>query len=192
MTYIPDALTVVKASYIVTIQNQLQAVAQTLQYLTYDALGNPIDSRTGLPFNLVNQTFGSQTVLFRDKPALLTVSHQFVRSGVSFTLSYEVRESVSGIPSRDSALGGSISYFRAMTPLLSGSITIGYTDHTSTGVASTPAQRTSVENATVSLSYTIGEKTSATLSETFNKATSSLPTSDSLTNQVLVGIRRDF
>ena len=80
VSYSLGPLTKVTASYIVTIQNQLSSTLQNQKFLAFDQFGNPIDSRTGLPFNAVNQTFGSQNILFRDKPAILAISHQFVRS----------------------------------------------------------------------------------------------------------------
>ncbi len=192
MSYVPDPLTTIRASYLVTVQNQLQTAAQNLQYLTYDLLGNPIDSRTGLPFNLVNQTFGSQNVLFRDKPALLSLSHEFLRSNVSVTATYEVRSSVSGVPSNDTAWGGTISYSRNIRPDLVGNINIGYQTHTTTGAPGTSSQITRNINATASLNYTINEKTTFTLTESYLQAASNIRTSDTTTNQLTVGLRREF
>ena len=108
----------VSASYLVSVQNQLTASLQNLQFLTYDKFGNPIDSRTGLPFAAVNQSFGSQNVLFRDKPALVSISHQFTRSAVTLTGQYEVRNSLTGVSQQSQVLGATINYSRQFSPLV--------------------------------------------------------------------------
>ena len=192
MTYSLGRRTVMTASYIVTIQNQLQSALQNVQFLTHDQFGNPVDSRTGLPFAGVNQTFASQNVLFRDKPFLLSINHELIRSGVGLTLTYEQREALAGAPASDSSWGISMNYFRELTPNLQGSVDFGFTDHTTSGAVATGAENARVINADASVTYTINEQTKATLRENFFKRISNIQSSSSTTNQTVVGLTRGF
>jgi uncharacterized protein (PEP-CTERM system associated) len=177
-------------SYVVTIQNQLTSTVQNLHYLTYDQFGNAIDSRTGLPFSAVNQTFGSQNVLFRDKPALITLSHQFFRSGISLTASYDVRESLSEPKQSDRAWGLSVNYNRDFTPLIQGSVGFGFTNHLSSGLGVT--EHTKNYSATASLIYKISDTATATLTQTYYGLTSNVPTDTFSNEQLTIGIRKSF
>lgn len=178
------------ASYVVTVQNQLTSTLQNLRFLTYDQFGNAIDSRTGLPFSGVNQTFGSQNVLFRDKPALITLSHQFFRSGVSLTANYEVRQSLSGPNQSDRAWGLSVNYSREFTPLIQGSFGFGFTKHLSTSLGT--SERANNYNATASLYYKLSDTATATLTETYYGLTSNVPLDTFTNEQLTIGIRKSF
>jgi uncharacterized protein (PEP-CTERM system associated) len=184
--------TLVSASYIVTVQNQLQSTLQNLQFLTYNQAGQPIDSRTGLPYVGVNSIFGSQNVLFRDKPLLVTVSQQFVRSTASLSLSYDTRSSVSGLAAQDTAWGISVSYSRDLTPIIQATANFGFTDHVSSGAIATGAEHAQIYNAGFSLTYTLNENTSMTLSDYYFNEISDIPANSSMTNQLLIGLRRGF
>jgi len=184
--------TKIAASYIVTLENQLESALQNVQFLAHDAFGNAIDSRTGLPFSLVNQTFGSQNVLFRDKPALLTVTHAFSRSAITLSVTYDVRSPVNASAASDSALGVSIGYSRDLTPLIKGSTSIGFTDHISSGVLGSNSEHAQIVNAGASLNYQISDRTTANVQETYYHRTSSIPANDASNNQLLIGLRRRF
>ncbi len=180
----------VSLNYTVNIQNQLESALSNLQYLAYNQFGVPIDSRTGLPFNLINQTFSSQNVLFRDKPAQLTIVHQLERSAITLTLLYEKRSSVTGASSSDEAVGGTISYGRQLTPLINGSLDVSYTDHTSAGLVLSGGNKTQLINADFSLVCTLSETASAFVSGTLFKQISNEPALSSTTTQVIVGLRK--
>jgi uncharacterized protein (PEP-CTERM system associated) len=184
--------TVVSLNYTVSIQNQLESALQNLQFLTYDQFGNPIDSRTGLPFNLINSTFSSQNVLFRDKPAQLTIVHQLERSAITLTLLYEERTSVTGAPSSDEALGGTIGYARQLTPLINGDVNISYTNHTSTGLVISGGNHTQLINASASLVCPLSDTASIFFNGTVFKQISNDPALSSTTTQVIVGVRKSL
>ncbi len=192
MNYALGQRTTLVATYIVTIQNQLQSALQNVQFLTHDAFGNPIDSRTGLPFSGVNQTFASQNVLFRDKPLLLSINHELSRSGVGLTLTYEQRDTVTGIPESDTAWGASVSYSRVFSPNFQGSFDFGFTDHNTAGTETTGGGRTKILNADALLTYNINEKTIATMRENFFKTISSIQSSSTTTNEFVLGLTRGF
>ncbi|HTJ62450.1 MAG TPA: TIGR03016 family PEP-CTERM system-associated outer membrane protein [Alphaproteobacteria bacterium] len=177
-------------SYVVSVQNQLTSTVQNLRFLTYDQFGNAIDSRTGLPFSGVNQTFGSQNVLFRDKPALITLSHQLFRSGITLTANYETRESLSEPKQSDRAWGLSVNYNRDFTPLIQGSIGVGFTSHVSSVLGVT--EHVKNYSATASLFYKLSDTATATLTETYYGLASDVPVDTYSNEQLTIGIRKSF
>jgi len=181
----------ISASYLVTVQNQLTASLQNLKYLVYDQFGNPIDSRTGLPFSAVNQSFGSQNLLFRDKPALVALSHQFTRSTVTLTGQYEVRNSLSGVQQDSQVLGATINYTRQFTPLVQGSTSLGYTQNTSRTFGS-PEQKSNSISLSGQILYNLSDTTTVDVVENFFKTTSNLSINNSQTQQLTVGLRKSF
>ena len=182
--------TTLMASYVVTVQNQLTSALQNLRFLSYDQFGNAIDTRTGLPYSGVNQTFGSQNVLFRDKPAMITLSHQLFRSGITLTANYETRQSLSGPQQSDRAWSVSVTYNRDFTPLLQGSFGVGYTSNISTALGT--SEHANNFNVTASLFYKISETSTATLTETYYGLTSNVPTDTFSSEQLTIGIRKSF
>jgi uncharacterized protein (PEP-CTERM system associated) len=189
--YALGSRTNISASYLVSVQNQLTSSLQNLRYLTYDPFGNPIDSRTGLPFSAVNQTFGSQNVLFRDKPALVSVAHQFVRSAVTLTAQYEVRTSLSGIATNDAILGATINYTRQFSPLLQGNMSVGYTENVSK-TAGQPDNRSRNISLSGSLLYNLSDTTTINVIENFFKTSSGIAANNSQNQQLTVGLRKSF
>jgi hypothetical protein len=181
----------ISASYLVSVQNQLTSALQNLRFLVYDQFGNPIDSRTGLPFSAIDQSFGSQNVLFRDKPALVSISHQFTRSGVTLTGQYEVRNSLTGISEQSQTLGATINYTRQFTPLVQGNVSVGYTRNTFK-TAGTPASRSGSLSLTGQVLYNLSDTTTITVVEDFFRNISNDSAQNSLTQQLTVGLRKSF
>ncbi len=191
MSYALGPRTNILASYLVTVQNQLSSVAQNTQFLTFDQFGNPIDSRTGLPFNAVDQTFSSQNVLFRDKPALLSISHQFLRSSMVLSAQYEVRTSLSGPAARSEVFGVTVSYAEEFTPLLQGNVSLGYINVTSTGSGSLTTHNESI-SVTAALFYQLSDSVTFNVVENYFTNTSNLAANGSTTQQLTVGVRKSF
>ena len=181
----------ISASYLVTVQNQLSSTLQNQRFLTYDQFGNPVDSRTGLPFNAVNQTFGSQNVLFRDKPFLISISHQFERSAITLTGRYEARNTLTGPASSDKTYGVTVNYARTFNPLLTGNFNIGYTDNKVTAVGAVTDDVRSI-TLTASLFYRLSDTTTFNIIENYYKAVSNVPSNGSLTQQLTVGVAKSF
>jgi len=181
----------ISASYLVSVENQLSSTLQNLRYLTYDQFGNPIDSRTGLPFSAVNQTFGSQNVLFRDKPALISLSHQFVRSSLTLTGQYEVRTSLTGPAQSNSVLGATINYSRQFTPLIQGNVSVGYTESTSKSLGSLDTHTNNI-SLSGQLLYNLSDTTTINVLENFFKTTSPVATNNTQNQQLTVGLRKSF
>jgi uncharacterized protein (PEP-CTERM system associated) len=183
--------TTLTASYLVTVQNQLTSVLQNSRFLTFDQFGNAIDSRTGLPFSAVNQSFGSQNVLFRDKPALISISHQFFRSSLSFSAQYEVRSSLSGPEMRNEVFGATLNYTRELSPLLQGNVRLAYTYGDSSGVGSLTSHNESI-SVSAALFYQLSDSTTVNVIANYFTNTSSLPDSNSVTEQLTIGVRKSF
>jgi uncharacterized protein (PEP-CTERM system associated) len=181
----------VSASYLVSVQNQLTSTLQNLRYLVYDQFGNPIDSRTGLPFSGIDQSFGSQNVLFRDKPALISLSHQLTRSSVTLTGKYEVRDSLSGVSINTKAMSASLNYTRQLTPLIQGNMNLGYTHITSKTFGS-PEEDSDSVSLSGQLLYNLSGTTTISVVEDFFRTTSSTPASSSQSQQLTVGLRKSF
>jgi uncharacterized protein (PEP-CTERM system associated) len=181
----------ISASYLVSVENQLSSTLQNLKFLAYDQFGNPIDSRTGLPFSAVNQTFGSQNVLFRDKPALVSISHQFTRSAVTLTGQYEVRNSLTGIQQDIEVLGATINYSRQFTPLAQGNVSLAYTQSTSK-TAGSPDDRSRSLSLSGQLLYNLSDTTTVNVVENFFRTISNDSQQNTLTQQLTVGLRKSF
>ena len=181
----------ISASYLVTVQNQLTATLANFKYLVYDSFGNPIDSRTGLPFSAVNQTFASQNILFRDKPALVSISHQFTRSAVTLTGEYEVRNSLSGIHIDTEVVSGSINYSRQFSPLAQGNVSLGYTQ-SETNTFGSPPDRARSFSLSGQLLYNLTDSTSINVVENLFRTISNDSQNNSLTQQLTVGLRKSF
>jgi uncharacterized protein (PEP-CTERM system associated) len=192
LSYSLGPRTRITASYLVQIQSQLGTTLQTLQFLSYDSLGNPIDSRTGLPFSLTNQIFGSQNVLFRDKPAQVAVVHQLERSAITLRLLYEQRSSVTGLPQRDRVSSVDLAYSRDLSPLTSGSIDFGYTTNVSSGLFSTGNTRTDLVNFTFSLTWNLGRDAFAYFNGTLYKPVLMTSQGAATIDQVTLGFRKAF
>ena len=181
----------ISASYLVSVQNQLSASLQNLKYLTYDAFGNPVDSRTGLPFNAVNQSFGSQNVLFRDNPALVSISHQFTRSAVTLTGQYEVRNSLSGVQQNTQVLGATINYSRQFSPLVQGNVNVGYTQ-SQTRTFGSPDNRARSYSLSGELLYNLSDSTTVNVVENLFRNINNDSQNNSLTQQLSIGMRKSF
>jgi len=181
----------ISASYVVSVQNQLTSTLQNLRYLIYDQFGNPIDSRTGLPFSPVNQTFGSQNILFRDKPALISISHQFERSSVTLTGQYEVRNSLSGIQIDNEVTSGTVNYTRQFSPLMQGNVSLGYTQSKTRtfGSADNSAHSYSL---TGQLLYNLSDTASINIIENLFRTINNDSQQNSLSQQLTIGFRKSF
>jgi len=192
LTYALGQRTTLTASYITKVLTQLESFADNLQYLTYNAAGQPIDSRTGLPYVGISNIFGSQNALFRDKPLTIAINHELERSGITATLTYEVRSSVTGAPARDVAFGGSLGYFRELTPLLKCNIDFEFTDHRSSGAVEFGAEHAQLLNANFWLEYKLSETATARLAGAYLQRISNITANDATTTQVTLGLKKDF
>jgi uncharacterized protein (PEP-CTERM system associated) len=181
------------ADYTVTVENQLQANLQSLQFLGRDAVGNPIDIRSGLAFNNNdNQLFGEQNALFRDKIATVSFTRDFTRSSVTISAGNERRDTLSGIQSSDNAYYGQVTYSRELTPSLSGYADINYTTHNYNNLIQAGSQHDSNINGDVSLSYRINPKLTASATYSLLQRNSNVDGFSSTTNQFTIGIRKEF
>jgi len=139
----------------------------------------------------VNQTFGSQNILFRDKPALVSISHQFTRSALTLTGQYEVRNSLSGVQTNTEVLGATINYSRQFSPLVQGNVNLGYTQaQTRTfGASDNRARSYSLSGQ---LLYNLSDTTSINVVENLFRTINNDSQNNSLTQQLSIGLRKSF
>jgi uncharacterized protein (PEP-CTERM system associated) len=192
ITYALGPRTQIAASYIVTIQNQLQSTTQNLQYLTYDVNGRPIDSRTGLPFVGFNSIFGEQNTLFRDKPANFSVTHEFVRSAFTVAVTYETRQSITGFFATETQAGGLIQFTHEISPNLHFTTLIGYNDERSQGEFFSGGEHARIINANIFINCDLSDTTKLFATETYLRKISNINGNSFQTNQAIVGLRKDF
>ncbi len=190
LTYSLGPRTKITGSYLVQIQNQLESALQNLQYFGYDSQGNPIDTRTGLPFSLVNQSFGSQNVLFRDKPAQLAIVHQLERSAITLRLLYEQRSAVTGPVATNTVATVDIAYSREMSPNLNGSIDLGFTNNIASGLLVNGNNRENLIDVSFSLYWALSRTATVYLNGTLYQPVSKASTLETTTNQVVLGLRK--
>jgi len=183
----------IAADYTVSVENQLQANLQNLQYVSYSALGNPIDTRTGLAYNSADsQLFGSQNSLFRDKIAIVSFTREFTRSAITFVAGNELRESLAGISASDNAWYARVNYSRELNPSLRGNADIGYSIHKYNAIFQGSAGNDKIINADISLNYRINEKLFANIAYSFFHGSSNIGAYSNITNQITIGIRKEF
>jgi hypothetical protein len=190
MNYALGPRTVITANYVVQIQNQLESSLLNLSYLSYNDLGQPIDSRTGLPFSLVNQSFGSQNVLFRDRPAQLAIVHQLERSALTLRLIYEERSAVTGPASRNTVASIDLAYSRAMSPNLNGAVDLGFTNSIASGLITNGYDRENLITLGFSLYWSLSETATVYMNGTLYKPVAKVSTEETTTNQVILGFRK--
>ncbi len=182
-----------RADYTVAVENQLQSNLQNLQFLGHDAAGIPIDSRTGQGFNNAdNELFGAQNSLFRDKIATASFTRDFTRSSVTASAVNERRQPLSGVSSPDNAWYGSVTYTRELTPYLRGNADIGYSVHSYGADAGGRQYTDKLINADVSLAYAINPTLTATAAYSVFRRNSTAQNNSGTTNQVMIGIRKEF
>jgi hypothetical protein len=192
IAYALGARTKLNGSYNVNVQNQLQSTLANLQYLTFDQNGNPIDKRTGLPFFATNSIFGEQNVLTRDALGVLAISHEFYRGGATLSGNYESRSSVTGFTTRDTAIGVALQFARDLTPQLSCTLDLGYTDHRSSGAILSGPEHARLTNVGFSFFYHINPTTSFVANGTYVHKRSNLPNANFTTEQIVIGLNKDF
>ena len=183
----------ISGNYTITVENQLQANLQNLQFVSHNSVGNPIDIRNGLGYNNTDsQFFGQQNSLFRDKQATFSFTREFTRSSVTVSVGNEQRAALSGIQTSDNAWYGQITYNRDLTPSLSGYADINYSTQSSNGLLSTIKQQDNNINADISLTYQINPKLSTTATYSLIQRSSNVDGLNATTNQFIIGIRKEF
>lgn len=186
--------TLITAAYVVTVQNQLESAFNNLPFLIFNQFGQPIDSRTGLPYNTADQPFGQQNTLFRDKRATTAITRQFDRSSISLNLYYEEREPLDGLSNNNDSWGSTVTYSRDLTPVLRGYVDMGFNDTLSSffNGPAISAQRSQYFNADASLTYTINDKLNASVTYSHFRQISNTFNSSVVTDELSIGLRKTF
>jgi uncharacterized protein (PEP-CTERM system associated) len=197
--------TTVTAYYTVQVENNLQTVSANFPFLTFNALGQPIDIRTGLPYNPANQPFGQQNNLFRDKHAEVTISHQFIRSTLALEVYNDSRDQLGGAIGNNavtgvvgsggtqSSTGVTLLYTREITPVVTGRADVGYVTNqfSNTGFQAT-GQHDQYLNFDAGLTFNINATLSANMTYSHFRRISTFENNSVVINELAIGITKSF
>jgi hypothetical protein len=81
---------------------------------------------------------------------------------------------------------------RDITPLLQGSVYAGFTDHHSTGFVTYGGEQAQIINAGMNLNYNLSQSLHAFVADTFIDRISSNSSIAATTNQLVIGLRKEF
>ena len=186
--------TLINASYLVQVENQLQSAFTNLPFLTHDQFGRPIDSRTGLPYNPANQPFGQQNTLFRDKSAQVNITRQMIRSTISLSVYDDTREPIDGTASTDESWGMSVTYHRDLTQTLGANLDLGYNTHLygASVLTGTGGGTDHYLNADFSMSFAINQYLNANMIYSHYRRFSTQSDNSSTVDQLTLGLTASF
>jgi uncharacterized protein (PEP-CTERM system associated) len=179
--------TLLLASYQTGISSQQQQILTNLNESQLDPYGTIVNGETGLPLALANPELSfDETGVFRIQQGQVAVEHEFETDSLRLFAFYEKETSLEVGVGSDIARGADISWFRTMTPTLTGGISVGYASHTgsktlSAGLSLTLNLRTGVDAV---LSYQFVDSITSAVTAT---------TSPSFSRDILLaGIRASF
>lgn len=181
--------TVLLLSYQHSVGSEQEQIISNLNSSALDPYGNIVDVETSLPLPFVNPELAlSQTGVFRIEQATGAVEHEFETDSLRVYGFYLKQSALSAGVSSTISRGAEISWFRTMTPALTGAISAGY------------ASSTGAQTLTTGLSLTLNvrENVNAILSYQFTDSMSSgtnvatVPVPSYTRNILLAGIRASF
>jgi uncharacterized protein (PEP-CTERM system associated) len=156
------------ASYSVQNSTQQQQILQSLGTSLALPTGVTINQQTGLPQNISNPNLALQNGIFVVKSAQAGLTTQVgLRGSVAATVNRVEQDSLTAGALGQTTTGGTISYSRTLTPLLSGVVSAGYAVTSSTGtttVGTTPAPSVSTNSQNLTLGVNLSYQLSETLS----------------------------
>ena len=120
--------TEITANYSDSLQTSQGLISQSLNFLTVDANGVLIDSRTGLPFVPGSTQFGLQNNTFRQKALRVRLIGSRRRNTFSGGINWENRKTeATGIT--DTVAGGDIQFTRQLSRISTGTVALSYGRH---------------------------------------------------------------
>jgi uncharacterized protein (PEP-CTERM system associated) len=175
--------TVLLASYQHGISSEQEQILSNLTTSRLDPYGTIINTDTGLPQALADPELDfSQSGVFRTQQANIALLHEFETDSLRLFAFYDKETSLLASVAGDTARGAAISWFRSMTPRLTGGVTVGYAAHTGDKTISTG----------ISLLYNLKDGVDATLNYQFENVFASTPGASSLRNTLFVGVQASF
>ena len=180
--------TSITASYNENLQTSQQQISQSLNFLTLDANGVLIDSRTGLPFVPGTTDFGLQNTTFRQQVFRLGMSGSRRRNTFSGGINWEKRNTeATGII--ETVVGGNLQFTRQLTHLSSGTLSLGYRKH---NYGTTDGRKDDEISGSFSYAYQIFKDVDARLTYNLTLTKSSVSTNDLKENSFTLALVKRF
>ena len=181
------------ANYTESITTVSQEIASNLAISDLNPVGQTVDSRTLLPFQISNPALGLQNGLFRMKQLTGTVRTDLERD--HFTASaYRsenllLAQSTPGSGTSQRTTGGYVTWSRELSPLTTVSVGLGYTRLSFPGLINSEER---ILTTSTSLNYLFSQSLTGWVSYNFLDRTATQAELRLLANVVSVGIRKDF
>lgn len=170
-----------------------QRAAQQLADARLDQAGNPVDPVTGIPLSPLrtDNLLATQLGLLRVRTATAAISQTWPRDTVTLSLTRQEIRPVNADPRTtpliQDGLTGAVSWVRALTPELTGSLFGQYGTTETAGRGSSDSYA-----AGVALNRDFGQGLSGTVQYRHTSRGASLGLGRAAQNVVLVGLRKDF
>lgn len=189
----PTARTRVSVSYSESVSTAEEDLLRTLGRVEFDAFGNAIDPRTGLPLALSDNFAGARGGVARNR--VFTVTGVLLRDIDTVSVSFQRNERTTlssdtpgAVPST-TGLSGSLDWQRELGPGLRGNASFTYGTRSATG--SFPLTQDTI-SFTSGLTYSFSDTLSARGSYSFLSSNSNQPGFSYSANMVTLGLRKGF
>lgn len=165
--------------------SQQEQILGNLNASQMDSYGNIVNAETLLPLALANPELSfDQTGVFRSEQASAAIEHEFETDSLRLYGFYDKQIALSAGSASQTARGVQLAWFRAMTPLLKGGLSLGYASGTGNRVLSFG----------VSLTLNLRENMDAVLSYQFTDSLASTGATAPafMRDFLLAGVRASF
>ncbi|HJU20801.1 MAG TPA: hypothetical protein VJ770_30500 [Stellaceae bacterium] len=193
LSYAVTARTTLAVSYTSGLTTTSQQIADNLAVSSVNAAGQTVDTRTLLPFAIVNPALGLQSGLYRFKQVTGTASFERPRDHIALSAYHFdnalIAQSAAGLGLGSQSTGGNASWRRDLNPLTTANLGIGYEQ------ISFPAQTGFDEGlltASVSITYLLNSSLTGWAGYAFIHRGSPEPQLHLLSNTVFVGLSKVF
>jgi uncharacterized protein (PEP-CTERM system associated) len=177
--------TVLLLSYQQGINSQQQDILANLNASRLDPYGTIVNAETSLPLALANPelAYNQSGSVYRIEQARAALEHEFETDSLRLFAFFERDTSLVAGVTGDISRGAEITWFRAMTPKLTGGVGVGYASHTGGRVLTT----------NISLTSNLRTGLDAVLTYQFEDNISTVASTPSFTRNVLLaGLRITF
>ncbi len=175
--------TVLLASYQHNIASEQEQILSNLNTSQIDPYGTVINAETGLPQAMADPELNfSQTGVFRTQQVNIALLHELDTDSLRLFAFYDKETSLVTSVASDIARGAAVSWFRSMTPRLTGAMTVGYASHTGDQTLST----------SVALVYNLKDNVNTTLNYQFQNQLATTPGASFLRSTLFLGIQASF
>lgn len=185
------AFTRLTATYSERLATNAMSAQDLLSSTTLDALGNPVDSRSGAPVLYANSFFPASNGLFRTKSGSAALTFAWPRDSVTLSAYYQKQEPVSA--AQGTQITGSTGYYGGISwtheisrsTAVNALVQFGRTEY-----FDSPASNIIV--LSTALSHQLTENLRATVQVFYESRTSSLPANEYAQATIVAGVSRSF